>query len=69
MKIMKKTYLQPAIEVINISSQQMLCGSITEVGDNLNIVISPEEPSGVFEDDVINSREFDTWSEEEYLSE
>ena len=64
--MMKKTYITPEQQVVVIGVQQMLCGSITKDGDNLNVVISPDEPSGVFEGDVINSREFDTWSEEDY---
>ena len=63
---MKKTYITPEQQVVVIGVQQMLCGSITKDGDNLNVVISSDEQSGVFEGDVINSREFDTWSEEEY---
>ena len=64
--MMKKTYITPEQQVVVIGVQQMLCGSITKDGDNLNVVISSDEPSGVFEGNVINSREFDTWSEEDY---
>lgn len=64
--MMKKTYITPEQQVVVIGVQQMLCGSITKDGDNLNVVISSDEQSGVFEGNVINSREFDTWSEEDY---
>ena len=57
---MKKTYITPEQQVVVIGVQQMLCGSITEVGDDLNVVIDNGD-SGIFDDDVINARELEEW--------
>jgi hypothetical protein len=57
---MKKIYMIPAQQVYELEVQQMLCGSITEVGDDLNVVIDSGD-SGIFDDDVINARELEEW--------
>ena len=57
---MKKTYITPEQQVVVIGVQQMLCGSITVDGDDLNAIIDSSD-SGVFDDDVINARELDEW--------
>ena len=57
---MKKTYITPEQQVVVIGVQQMLCGSITTSGDDLNVVIDSGD-SGIFDDDVINARELEEW--------
>ena len=57
---MKKIYITPEQQVVVIGVQQMLCGSITTSGDDLNAIIDSGD-SGIFDDDVINARELEEW--------
>ena len=50
---MKKTYINPAMEIIKIATQQMLAGSTLSVGD------TPTDPGSS------DAREFDDWFDEE----
>ena len=69
---MKKEYMQPAMQVVNMNvNVQMLAGSVTSVVTNLDpsetITITPESPANSWEDAM--TREFEVedewdWSEE-----
>lgn len=62
--MMKKTYIQPTLHVVNIKEQQMICGSITGNGDNLNVTIDSGD-EGSFDDNTINSRRGSFWDDDE----
>jgi len=43
---MKKTYINPTIMIHEMATNKMLMGSITEVGDDLNVIISSDPEEG-----------------------
>lgn len=49
---MKKKYMKPEMEAIDIKTPSILCGSITDNGDTLNILLMAEEEFG--DDETIN---------------
>lgn len=59
---MKKTYIAPNMVIFRTELQHIICGSITEEGDNLNVTIdsSDEFDKG----QTINSRSGRIWGDE-----
>ena len=49
---MKKKYIVPAMEMVDAEVNSILCGSITEAGDNLNVIIGGSDVFG--DDETIN---------------
>jgi len=48
---MKKKYMKPTVEVVEIRKPSLLAGSITQDGDNLRVTFSDD---GEFDDNEIN---------------
>ena len=48
---MKKTYISPDMEVVEIGVQQMLCGSIMSLDDNDLSVIDTIDPDDIITDE------------------
>ena len=40
---MKKKYMKPEMEIVEIKTQGILCGSITQNGDSLNVTLTDDE--------------------------
>lgn len=59
---MKKTYIAPNMVIFRTELQHIICGSITEDGDNLNVTIDPDKTFG--DDETINSRSGRIWDDE-----
>lgn len=59
---MKKTYIAPNMVIFRTELQHIICGSITEEGDNLNVTIDSSEEFGIGE--TINSRQGRIWDDE-----
>ena len=51
---MKKKYISPDMTVVEMKTQQFLCGSIEESGTNLNVNISGGGSGDFGEDNEIN---------------
>ena len=53
---MKKVYIAPVVQVVRMEMHQMVCGSIKEEGNNLNVNINGDD---TFDDnETINARGF-----------
>ena len=53
---MRKVYIAPAVQVVRMEMHQMICDSIQQNGDNLNVTINGDE---TFDDnETINARGF-----------
>ena len=59
---MKKTYIAPNMVIFRTELQHIICGSITEDGDNLNVNINQDDEFGSGE--TINSRQGRIWDDE-----
>lgn len=51
----KKLYIEPSMEVVFVATNQILCGSITVNGDNLNTTLGDDEFGS---NETINAPEF-----------
>ena len=60
---MKKTYIAPNMVIFRTELQHIICGSITEDSDNLNVNINQDEQFGGGE--TINSRSGRIWDYDE----
>ena len=56
---MKKNYINPTIEIHKMATTKMLMGSITEVGDDLNVIISSDPEMEDATDAVSREDDFD----------
>lgn len=56
---MKKNYINPTIEIHKMATTKMLMGSITEVGDDLNVIISSDPEMEDATDAVSRESDFD----------
>ena len=57
---MKKTYLQPSIEMANMETEAMICGSVTS---DKGIGYGGVDEEGT--KDPASRRQFDVWADEE----
>lgn len=56
---MKKNYINPTIEIHKMATNRMLMGSITEIGDDLNVIISSDPEIEDATDAVAREDDFD----------
>ena len=59
---MKKIYSTPTTNVVELTIQQMICGSIKSSGDNLSVTLGGGD--GDFDDNTINARGGGYWDED-----
>jgi len=62
---MKKIYKTPEINKIVIDMHTMICNSITQNGDNLNVTINDDTPGDFGAGNTINGRTNSIWDSEE----
>ena len=60
---MRKQYLKPSVLISVYYTTAIICGSIVENGDKLNVTITND--NGTFDNNTINSRTFNVWDDEE----
>ena len=59
---MKKTYIAPNMVIFRTELQHIICGSIKEDGENLNVTIDQDKEFDIGE--TINSRQGRIWDDE-----
>lgn len=62
---MKKTYIAPEMNQMVIGLHAMICNSITQDGDNLNVTINDDTPGDFGAGNTINGRTNSIWDSEE----